>query len=220
MGVRLAFAAGGVLLALGAAAHGIAGCGIDVTGSGPADGSSTVAPSSTSGGLDAAGDTGVSVSGGGDAAPDASPIASLCATACPAPHGSCASEVCTITCNAGDNCNPTCPPGLACKIVCDGLGSCATVTCATGALSCDVTCTGDSKCGSITCSAATCNIACTGADACAGSITENGTGTITCADNACTGDDPLCNNRSCGCHCSGHTLTCNPTSCTCPESCN
>lgn len=195
------------------------GCGLDAVATGPDDDASAASPDSA-----AAPDADLRADGAspGDAAStsDGPVEASACNALCPAPHGACAGDLCVITCGAGDNCDVVCPPGIACKVACNGAGSCTSVSCPATSPSCQITCAADSNCGALTCDGPSCNILCAGVDACASTTRANG-GTIRCAvSEACKGPDVECGSQSCGCHCSGQTITCTATTCSCPGGCS
>jgi len=164
---------------------------------------------------------------------------------CPLVCDSCAGGVCRILGDRGCLNGCTCPPGMACEVVCGYPSQCLGPIDCSKASSCDIQCNpaGGIACtGNITCGSGDCTIAC-GYDACEGpidcskasscDITCDGSGganacqkKITCGAGFC---DLICNSGSCqgdiDCSAScGCSVDCqDPASCkgkiSCPPGC-
>jgi len=108
---------------------------------------------------------------------------------CPKVCDECIAGVCVFVCRRPNDCanRIVCPPGVPCRIHCDGKDSCGGGVDCTAATGCDVECVAPGACqGSIACGNGRCRIACTlngtctgGVDcqrACACDVTCSGTG--------------------------------------------
>ena len=97
---------------------------------------------------------------------DAAPVP--CGPACTLQGGTCADDICTITCGGITPCTEgvVCPEGLSCHVICDGPGTCRGGVECSGAI-CIVDCKGKDACeGGVECEGASCDITCTGDGAC------------------------------------------------------
>ncbi len=133
-----------------------------------------------------------------DADPNAPDAGATDAFVCPSVCSSCdIDNFCIMNCPTAGSC-PTpvvCPPGVRCKVECNGIGSCAGGIDCSAAISCRIECTQQDSCGGlITCGDGLCRVECMGASSCTGGIDCD----QSCAcDTFCTGTGsctiaPLC----------------------------
>ena len=126
--------------------------------------------------------------------------AAACAARCPSAGGTCDGDTCVITCSESSPCKGSkkCPPGLACRIVCDGKHACDKVDCVSSS-SCSIRCTGEQACnGDVRADAPATDIACDGYQACNGKVECKGAScAISCAGLGCKPGELRCCANQC-----------------------
>jgi hypothetical protein len=113
-------------------------------------------------------------------------------TACAAAGGTCTGVVCQVV--SGDESILSCPPGMPCRLVCDGYRYCRDGARCNGATWCEVACLGYRACQSgVACDGSDCLVTCNGEEACESGISATSTCTAHCCGiQTCAGGVGTC----------------------------